>query len=255
MKNIPLLRALYIFLKYTFKPYFSFRPFQFIKGIFWFFGDYRTFKKINTNRNFKFKLTDIEACLSDCTETTPLDPVYFFQDTWAARKIFDLKPSKHVDVGSSAKTIGIISQFVPTTMIDIRPLELSVDGLSYLKGSILDLPFNSDSLETLSSICVIEHIGLGRYGDPIDSDGSEKAIIELRRVVMPGGHLILSVPVEAQSTIHFNANRSFTRNHFLSLFPDFELIEERYQYKKEFCEIFIPERGFGTGMFLLKKIM
>jgi hypothetical protein len=34
---------------------------------------------------------------------------------------------------------------------------------------------------------VVEHIGLGRYGDPIDPDGDLKAISELKRVVQKRG--------------------------------------------------------------------
>lgn len=254
MKNIPLLRAIYKFLKYTIKPFFAFRPISFFRAFFWFLKDYFNYKKQNKNLSFKLSSAEIEACLADRLETTPVDPVYFYQDTWAAKKVFDLKPSRHVDVGSSVKTVGIISQFVPTTMIDIRPIELTLEGLSYLKGSILELPFDDNSLETLSSICVIEHIGLGRYGDPIDAFGSEKAINELKRVIKPQGHLIVTVPVEGQNIIHFNANRSFTRDFFLSLFDGFELVEERYQYKKGFYNEYSPEKGFGTGMFLLKKL-
>ncbi len=29
---------------------------------------------------------------------------------------------------------------------------------------------------------VVEHVGLGRYGDPLDPDGDLKAIAELKRV-------------------------------------------------------------------------
>jgi SAM-dependent methyltransferase len=253
MRNSPILKALYKFLFYTINPFFKFRPFLFTKTSWRFYKDYRKYKKFNSNQNFALKAVDIEACLIDKTENTPLDPVYFYQDTWAAKKIFDLKPQKHIDVGSSAKTIGIISQFVPTTMVDIRPIDLPLEGLSFVKGSILDLPFEDNSVESISSICVVEHIGLGRYGDPLDAFGSEKAINELKRVIKPGGHLIISVPVEDKNVIHFNANRSFTRNFFLSFFTDFELIEEKYQYKRGFYENYMPEKGFGTGMYLLRK--
>lgn len=48
-------------------------------------------------------------------------------------------------------------------MIDIRPLELKLDNLFFLKGSILALPFADNSIESLSSLCVVEHVGLGRF--------------------------------------------------------------------------------------------
>jgi hypothetical protein len=42
---------------------------------------------------------------------------------------------------------------------------------------------------------VLEHIGLGRYGDPIDSEGDLKVILELKRVLSTDGNFILVVPI------------------------------------------------------------
>ncbi len=51
-------------------------------------------------------------------------------------------------------------------------------------ANILDLPFKGNSVESLSCMHVVEHIGLGRYGDPMDPEGDIEAIKELKRVVM-----------------------------------------------------------------------
>lgn len=221
------------------------------KNVVWYINNYRAIKKIRNENFINFKLA---PQLNDKTSFTPIEPVYFFQDTWAARKIFELKPGTHHDVGSSAKTIGILSQFIPITMIDIRPLPLDLPGLNFIEGSILDLPFDDNSLDSISSLCVVEHIGLGRYGDQIDAFGSEKSICELKRVVKVGGVIIFSVPVDRVNTVYFNAHRAFTRDYVLSLFTDFELTEERYQYGYEFVNYYNADRGFGTGLFMFRKI-
>lgn len=221
------------------------------KNIFWYANDYWNIKKEKNNNFSNFKLAPY---LNDKTIFTPIDPVYFFQDTWAARKIFELKPSHHYDVGSSAKTIGILSQFVPITMIDIRPLPLVLPNLCFIEGSILDLPFEDNSIQSISSLCVVEHIGLGRYGDKINSFGSEESVRELKRVVIVGGTLIFSVPVDRVNTVYFNAHRAFTREYILSLFDGYELLEERYQYGFDLIKTYDPERGFGTGLFMFRKL-
>jgi SAM-dependent methyltransferase len=169
---------------------------------------------------------NFRPCLDDKTAETPLDKYYFYQDTWAARKIFELAPAKVVDIGSTALLVGIISQFVPTISIDVRPLPVFLDGLTCQKGSITELPFEDNSVEYLTTLCVIEHIGLGRYGDALDSLGSIKAFKEIGRVVKPGGHLLFSVPLSQKPGLSFNAHRIFSKTQILDYLHLFSLREE-----------------------------
>lgn len=224
-----------------------------LRAIASFLGEYRAYRRGNDNPHFAVRATDIVPCLLDRTVSTPLEPTYFYQDSWAAGRIFGLRPTHHYDVGSSAMTVGIISQFVPTTMVDIRPIELTLENLYFQKGSIVELPFPDDSIESLSSLCVVEHIGLERYGDPMDHWGSEKAARELKRVLKPGGHLFVSVPIDDECRVYFNAHRAFTRDYVLELFAGLELVEEKYVYGTEFCPAYVAGRGFGTGLFHWQK--
>lgn len=217
-----------------------------------FIRDWKAYRRLPKNSAFSLSTSDLYPRLFDKTATTDVDPVYFYQDAWVARKIFDRKPERHVDVGSHLPTIGIISQFVPTTMVDIRPPEISLQSLSFMKGSILALPFSDGSMSSLSSICVIEHIGLGRYGDELDPFGSEKAARELVRVLASGGDLYISVPVDNENRIYFNAHRAFTREHVLELFP-LTLVEERYIYGNDLADAYATDRGFGTGLYHFRK--
>jgi len=52
-----------------------------------------------------------------------------------------------------------------------------------VEGSVLDMPFDSDSFDLAASLDVIEHLD-------VDLD----ALRELRRVVAPGGFLLVTVP-------------------------------------------------------------
>ncbi len=60
---------------------------------------------------------------------------------------------------------------------------------------------------------VIEHIGLGRYGDPLDARGDLKALAELERVLKPGGDLLVAVPV-GRTRVQFNAHRIYDHQQF-----------------------------------------
>ncbi len=215
--------------------------------------EYRRFRQMNAGGPFALRARDIMPCLTDRTVTTPIEPTYFLQDTWFARKIAAQRPASHVDVGSSVKSMALVAQFIPVTLVDIRPVEIEVAGFSFRAGSVLALPFADGSQASLSSLCVIEHIGLGRYGDPFDAQGSEKAAAELRRVLAPGGDLYVSVPVDAECRIYFNAHRAFTRDYLLALFPGLALREERYIYGRSLVEAYAPDRGFGTGLYHLRR--
>lgn len=239
----------FIFL--SLKDFFKLKPLCLIKKYIWYFRQLNYLKKQKVNS--KFLVIDYYPCLFDNLDHTPLEPTYFFQDSWGARKIFENQPAHHYDIGSSAKTIGILSQFVPTTMVDIRPIDLELENLFFKKGSILDLPFENNSIDSLSSLCVVEHIGLGRYGDPIDAFGSEKAASELQRVLALGGNLYFSVPVDSECKVYFNAHRAFTRDYVLELFSNLELIEEKYHYGRELYDHYDPDKGFGTGLFHFQK--
>ncbi len=242
------MRTIYRFYIILKKEYY-FNLYKYIISVFGFVKEYRIFLK-NKNPKFKISINYIFPCLKDKTEKTSVEPIYFFQDAWAIQKIFQANPKHHYDIGSAVKTVGIISQFVPTTMVDIRPIDVSLDNLFFIKGSILNLPFEDDSIESLSSLCVVEHIGLGRYGDNIDSRGSEKAIAELKRVLKNGsGNLYFSVPVDCECRVYFNAHRAFTRSYILELFNDLKLIEEKYIYGKKVYNKYNKAKGFATGLF------
>ena len=189
-------------------------------------------------------------CLGDDTAETPIEPTYFYQDAWAFEKIVKSRPARHVDVGSHYKFVALLSKVVPVTMVDLRPLSLPLDTVTFQKGSILELPFESRSVPSLSSLCVVEHIGLGRYGDALAPRGTELAIQELKRIVQPGGNLYVSVPLDDETRIYFNAHRAFREDYLLKVFEPFRVVECRYIYGKDFTDR--PQRGFGTGCYHLK---
>ena len=68
------------------------------------------------------RLLNLYPCIDEKTSATPLDIGYFYQDTWAAGKIFNKKPKYHMDVGSTALLVGILSKFTKVCSVEIRPL-------------------------------------------------------------------------------------------------------------------------------------
>ena len=100
---------------------------------------------------------------------------------------------------------------MPVTMIDIRPLPQKIEGLIFIQADATNLDGISDmSIISLSALCSPEHFGLGRYGDPVDPEACFEALKSMQRVLAPGGHLYIAVPVGDKSGVAFNAHRIFT---------------------------------------------
>jgi len=172
----------------------------------------------------QLRLRDAHPKLADRLPTSPFDPHYFHQDAWAARWVAAAAPKRHVDVGSRVDLVGFLTAITQVTFVDIRPLEASLERLESVTGSVLDLPYADRSLESVSCLHVAEHIGLGRYGDPLDPHGTQKAARELQRVLAPGGQLLFSLPV-GTPRVCFNAHRVHAPSQVRAYFDELELTE------------------------------
>ncbi len=168
--------------------------------------------------------TDAFPQLADRTGTSPFDLHYFYQDVWAARHVAAHAPARHVDVGSRVDYVGFLTALCDVTFVDIRPLECDLDRLESVAGSVTDLPYEDRALESISCLHVAEHIGLGRYGDPLDPHGTRRAAAELARVLAPGGQLLFSLPVGAPR-VCFNAHRIHDPRDVREMFGELELTE------------------------------
>ena len=187
-----------------------------------YFRDLLEYKKLDGSSSIK--LRDLAPYIHNKTATHKIDPHYFYQSAWAFRLIHQSEIEHHVDVGSEDKFVGMLSAIVEVTFIDIRPLEAELDNFHSKPGNILSLPYPDRSVESLSCLHVIEHIGLGRYGDQIDPEGTFKAARELVRILGPGGNLYLSLPI-GQQRVCFNAQRIHSTSAVMEMFEGLDLVE------------------------------
>jgi hypothetical protein len=167
---------------------------------------------------------DINPQLSDRASQTLIDRHYTYHPAWAARVLARTRPKKHVDISSIVNFSTIVSAFVPVEFYDFRPAALELAGLHTAAADLTKLHFASNSIASLSCMHVIEHVGLGRYGDPLDPDGDLKAIGELVRVLAPGGDLLVATPV-GRPRVEFNAHRVYDHEAFARYFAPLELVE------------------------------
>jgi hypothetical protein len=166
--------------------------------------DYLALKQAsNGRRRFTLRLVDLKLCLKDATATTGFDRHYIFHTAWAAGILAKSKPKVHTDISSSLYFVANVSAFVPIRFLDYRPANLGLSGVMEEAVDLLNLSFADDSISSLSCMHVVEHIGLGRYGEPIDYDGDLQAAKELARVLAIDGQLLFVVPIAADPCIQF----------------------------------------------------
>ena len=188
--------------------------------------DYLEFNRLTAGKEKRFTLNikDRWPCLYENTGSTPFDRHYVFHTAWAARLLAENVPENHVDISSSLQFSTIVSAFVPVDFYDYRPADLKLSGLTSRSADLLALPFADDSILSLSCMHVVEHVGLGRYGDRVDPDGDLKAISELKRILAVGGRLLFVVPV-GKPVIMFNAHRVYSYDQIVSYFDELKLEE------------------------------
>ena len=156
---------------------------------------------------------------------------YFHQDLLVARRIFEMRPERHVDVGSRIDGfVAHVAVFRPIEVIDIRPLgSASVPNITFRQANLMSMPDELvDCCDSLSCLHALEHFGLGRYGDPLDIDGHVKGLRNLTRMLRSRGLLYLSVPV-GRERIEFNAHRVFSPQTILALTSS-DFVGERFSY-------------------------
>lgn len=210
------------------------------------FKAYNELNNINGQRGFTAEYFHIAPCF-DWDKTACFIDYYFWQDLWAAKKIFQAKPAEHFDVASRVDGfVAHVLSFMPVTLIDIRPLPWKIDNLNFIQADATNLEtIADDSLESLSSLCAIEHFGLGRYGDPLDPEACFKAMKSLQRVLSRGGHLYLAVPIGNTDAVAFNAHRIFSVRTILDTLnlltlEDFAVIDTRDLSKVRYEEHIDP---------------
>ena len=226
-------------------------------------NEFNTFLRLASQKNNRFsvKWRDRYPCLDDNTPNTAFDRHYVYHTSWAARILAKTRPEYHVDISSDLRFATLVSAFVPIRFYDYRPANLNLDNLILERANITRLCFEDQSIASLSCMHVVEHIGLGRYGEPLDYEGDLKAIAELNRVLAIEGDLIFVVPI-GQPRILFNAHRIYCYEQVIEYFRDLKLVEfalipdhiNENGLIKNASQTFADEQSYACGCFWFKNV-
>lgn len=232
-----------------------------IAGVPQFARDLIAYRKLNSYPTFSPKLRDLYPALGDSKGNAgTVGGHYFHQDLWAARRIYARRPEEHFDIGSRIDGfVAHLLTFMPVTMIDIRPVDHGVEGLTAVQDDATALRgFADNSIRSLSTLHVAEHFGLGRYSDPIDPSAAERFMRALCRVLAPGGWLYFSVPV-GRERVCFNAHRVFAPATIIQTMEglalnSFSYVDDRGDVHFEVEPSAAAACKFGCGLFEFTKV-
>jgi len=197
-----------------------------LRGVPRYLSDVRKYKSAANGGNFGFRWSNAKPFLADYFDDAgSAGGHYFYQDIWAARKILQARPSRHIDIGSRIDGfIAHVLVFMPVEVIDIRPLSSTIPGVTFRQADATNLDgILADSVESLSCLHAIEHFGLGRYTDPVDPNACFAAMKAMQRVLGIGGRLYFSTPI-GRERVEFNAHRVFNPETILKAFDRLQLV-------------------------------
>jgi len=234
-----------------------------IKNLPWFFS---CLKKLN--KQATFPIGRFYPCLTDRFDSSgSTRGHYFHQDLLVAERIFMNNPQIHYDVGSRVDGfVAHIASFRKIYVLDIRPLQSKLRNIIFEQQDFMASLKNNlkECTDSLSCLHAMEHFGLGRYGDTVDSDGHLKGLDNLYEMLKPNGKLYFSVPIGKQR-IEFNAHRIFSVKYLLELFNGKYQIEH-FSYvddlgdlheNVELTQTNIENNfncNFGNGIFEMRKV-
>jgi SAM-dependent methyltransferase len=229
-----------------------------------FIRDFERFESFSQKYPQRFQLDpkDVYPCLGDNKPRAEFDPQYVYHTAWAARKLAELKPKEHVDFSSFHYLSTICSAFLPIRFYDYHDFGIYLKCLDTGAADLTRLQFPDGAFKSVSCLHAVEHIGLGRYGDPLDPQGDVRAMQELSRVTRKGGDLLFAVPMGGVARIQFNAHRIYQYYQIIEQFQDFKLIDFalvpddafRVGIKMKSTEKMADKQKHGCGCFHFKKV-
>jgi hypothetical protein len=210
--------------------------------------------------NIAFNAYDCIPCLDESEVQVTYNHRYLLHVGWASRVLAATLPAEHIDIGSCSYFVTIASAFLNFRSYDIRPMDIPLPGMQTGVADLVRLPFEDGRIKSLSCMHALEHVGLGRYGDPIDPYGDIKGARELSRVLAEDGNLLVVLPI-GQPKIAFNAHRIYSFQYVTDvlfaglILNEFSFIptDEPYRFIRNADPAITADEVEGAGCFWFTK--
>jgi hypothetical protein len=110
-----------------------------IKGLPLYFRNFQLLLKQKSISGKEFPFGKLYPCLGDrFADSGSSKGHYFHQDLLVARRIYQNKPNKHVDVGSRIDGfVAHVASFRSIEFIDIRPLSSKIPNVKFMQANLM----------------------------------------------------------------------------------------------------------------------
>lgn len=136
--------------------------------------------------------------------------------------------SSILDVGcnESLLTLHMASLGHQVTALDLNGYEFCHPNIEVVKGDICKIDLAGKKYDYIIFLSVIEHVGLGVYGEQDFEGGDRAALLAASKFLKPGGKMILSMPYGQAS--QSRTQRVYDAVGIQRLFEGFRIEMERY---------------------------
>jgi hypothetical protein len=179
--------------------------------------------------------TSSETIAQYLSEKFSADHLRKFEYAFLARCMArpDVCKSMIVDIGggrSYSTVVPMLYSLATTQIISIdvnHHTAISKYRVRYVVGDAMHTQLSDGTVDLLINISTLEHVGLGRWGDPLDVDGDIKCMQETRRILKCGGHAVVTIPYGAPAVV-YNLNRIYDVGRVQRLTEGFETVLAEY---------------------------
>jgi len=218
-------------------------------------------------KNYKGELRIVPSLHDRYVSNGDYEHEYFWQDLFMAQRIFSDQPKNHLDIGSRIDGfIANVASYREVQVLDIREQSTKIPNVIFKQADLMDsssLESHRGRYKSISCLHTIEHLGLGRYGDPIMVEGFDLGFKNICSILADTGILYLSTPISTKSYVEFNSNRVTDYRQVLEkanelglLLLEFRTVTKKgvsEPYPSE-CESMIDYFGdYVLGLFIFRK--
>lgn len=151
-----------------------------------------------------------------------------------------------LDIGccGSQFPIALASRGFRVVGIDFNPYPYRHPGFCAVRGDAMKFPFATGCFGAVLAVSVIEHVGVGHYGDPSAMEGDRAVAGEIARVLQPGGRVVITVPFGVAQTDDFQ--RVYDPPRLRELLTPFRIVKIEYAWSQKGLWVPCSEAGAAS---------